>query len=112
MTEGEQQPLFVLDDAVPVPALSEAEQALLSRFREVRVAEGAARTTVEAELSQLRTVRRNLIQGGFASSLFDVLGDPARAGRALMEPLKLCSVSTLETRLRAVHRLLLSLIHI
>lgn len=106
MTDVEQQPLFVLDDAVPVPALSEPEQALLSRFREVRVAEGAARTTVEAELSQLRTVRRELLQSGFGVSLYDVLRDPARAGRPLLEPLKPCSTSTMETRLRAVHRLL------
>lgn len=106
MTDAAQARLFDFNDAASVPAPSDDEQTLLSRFRAARLAGGAAPTTIGAELSQLRTIRRDLIGSGFARSLLDVLRDPALAAHSLLQPLKPCSRPTLETRLRAVHRLL------
>ncbi len=105
MNAPQQKPLFVLAAEV-IPALSESELLLIARFRAARDAQGAATRTIDAEVSQLRTLRRDLIRSTGGTSLIDIIGNPALAGRPLMEPSQPCSKSTVETRHRAVQRLL------
>lgn len=105
MTAPRQAPLFVLSPEA-IPPLSEEEHVLVARFRAARNAQGAATRTIDAEVSQLRMLRRDLIRRGTGTSLAEIVLNPALAGALLMEPSEPCSKSTMETRFRAVHRLL------
>lgn len=107
MRAPEQRPLFVLAEVTTIPVLSESERQLIDVFREARTTEGAARSTIDAEVSQLRTLRRELIQRGTGGSLLDIVSNPALAGGLFTEPSRPCHKSTWETRLRALQRLFL-----
>lgn len=101
----QQEPLFVLAPEA-IPALSEDELLLVARFRAARDAQNAATRTIDAEVSQLRTLRRDLIRRGTGTSLTEIVSNPALAGVLLMESSQSCLPPTMETRLRAVQRLL------
>jgi hypothetical protein len=100
-----QEPLFVLATEA-IPALSEDDLLLVARFRAARAAQGAATRTIDAEVSQLRMLRRDLIRRGAGNSLAEMVGNPMLAGILLMEPSQPGSKSTMETRLRAIQHLL------
>jgi integrase len=91
-------------DPPPSSALDSASEALLSCYRRLRVASGGHPRTVAREMSQLRSLAREL---GTSSPLSAVFQDAATLARLLLEPRSVVSVST--GRCRLVDRFLTQL---
>src|SRR4051794_1378569 len=82
--------------------LDEASEALLTRYRAVRSASGGQDRTVAREMSQLRSLAREL---GSNAPLTAVFRDAATLARLLLEPSGVVSASTGRCRLVAAQRL-------
>src|SRR5438067_8395610 len=82
-------------------ALCPASEVLLSRYRELRVASGGHPSTVAREMSQLRSLAREL---DTTAGLPAAFRDAATLARLLLEPSAVISASTGRCRLVAAQR--------
>ena len=88
----------------PAPLDAESE-ALLKAYTGMRLDQGAARSTVSSERSQLRVLLRDSMELGGSGTLAELVMDPASVATALACPCGSPSRATVLTRLRAFQRL-------
>ena len=80
-------------------------EPLLRRYRDSRRS-GAADSTIDGDVSQLRSLARDASRTGASGDLKVIVSDPQLAARLLLEPVQQLRRSTMQTRLRALQRLI------
>ncbi len=84
-------------------ALPGDTEALIGRFREARLGDGKAASTIAAEVSQLRSLARDA-ETHLRIGLEELLGQPHRAAQLIELAGRACGRSTVLTRSRAIQR--------
>jgi integrase len=93
------------DDRPAEPNEHADNEPMLRRYRESRRSDASA-STVASEVSQLRSLACDARLAGASDDLALIAEVPQLAARLLMEPSKSLHRSTMQTRLRALHRLI------